>query len=261
MIWYIWWLAAFSFVAILAVAIGHTFNYDRDFYIPADEVTRTEERRTRVLAAGAMEPADMTRVPEAADGELHFYVTDEHGHAEGGTMLGFWIYLMSDCLIFAVLFAVYAVLGRSYAAGPGPPRCSTCRWWRSTPPCCCCPPSPTASPCSRWRRNARRLLLAWMAVTGLFGAAFVGLELNEFAHLIAEGAGPTRSAFLSAFFTLVGTHGLHVTMGLIWLVTLMVQVAAARPRSREPAPADVLSACSGTSWTSSGSASSPSSTS
>jgi cytochrome o ubiquinol oxidase subunit 3 len=64
-----------------------------------------------------------------------------------------------------------------------------------------------------------------MAVTGLFGAAFVGLELNEFAHLIREGAGPDRSAFLSAFFTLVGTHGLHVTLGLVWIVTLMVQVA------------------------------------
>ena len=69
--------------------------------------------------------------------------------------------------------------------------------------------------------------LAWLAVTGLFGAAFIGIELYEFAHLIAEGAGPQRSAFLSAFFTLVGTHGLHVTFGIIWLVTLMAQVASA----------------------------------
>jgi len=61
-------------------------------------------------------------------------------------------------------------------------------------------------------------------VTGLFGASFVGLELNEFAHLIQEGAGPQRSAFLSSFYTLVGTHGLHVTVGLIWLSTLMIQV-------------------------------------
>jgi len=67
--------------------------------------------------------------------------------------------------------------------------------------------------------------LAWLAITGLLGCVFIGLELYEFAHLIHEGAGPTRSAFLSAFFTLVGTHGLHVTFGLIWLVVLMVQVA------------------------------------
>jgi cytochrome o ubiquinol oxidase subunit 3 len=66
---------------------------------------------------------------------------------------------------------------------------------------------------------------AWLAVTALFGAAFIGIELFEFAHMIHEGATPQRSAFLSSFFTLVGTHGLHVTVGLIWLGTLMVQVA------------------------------------
>ncbi|WP_207553690.1 cytochrome c oxidase subunit 3, partial [Teichococcus deserti] len=66
--------------------------------------------------------------------------------------------------------------------------------------------------------------LFWLGITGLFGAAFIGLELYEFHHLIHVGATPQRSAFLSAFFTLVGTHGLHVTFGLIWLVTLMVQV-------------------------------------
>jgi cytochrome o ubiquinol oxidase subunit III len=64
----------------------------------------------------------------------------------------------------------------------------------------------------------------WLAVTGLFGAAFLGIELYEFAHMIHEGAGPQRSAFLSAFFTLVGTHGLHVTFGIVWLITLMVQI-------------------------------------
>ena len=64
----------------------------------------------------------------------------------------------------------------------------------------------------------------WLALTGLFGLAFIGIELHEFHELIAKGATPQRSGFLSAFFTLVGTHGLHVTFGLIWLVTLMVQV-------------------------------------
>ena len=66
--------------------------------------------------------------------------------------------------------------------------------------------------------------LSWLAVTGLFGAAFIGIELYEFSHLIHEGATPRRSAFLSSFFALVGTHGLHVTFGIVWLVTLMVQV-------------------------------------
>ena len=70
----------------------------------------------------------------------------------------------------------------------------------------------------------RGAMQGWLAVTGLFGAAFLCIELYEFSHLIHEGAGPQRSAFLSSFFTLVGTHGLHVTFGLIWLVVLMVQV-------------------------------------
>ena len=76
----------------------------------------------------------MTRSPEALadDGALKFYVAgdDGHGHAEGGTMIGFWIYLMSDCLIFASLFACYAVYGHAYAAGPSPPTSSSCPRWR-----------------------------------------------------------------------------------------------------------------------------------
>ena len=67
-------------------------------------------------------------------------------------------------------------------------------------------------------------VLAWLAVTGLFGVAFLTLELQEFAHLIHQGAGPQRSAFLSSFFTLVGTHGLHVSFGIVWLVVLMLQL-------------------------------------
>jgi cytochrome o ubiquinol oxidase subunit 3 len=74
------------------------------------------------------------------------------------------------------------------------------------------------------QKNKVRSTLTWLAITGLFGAVFISLELYEFVHLIHEGAGPQRSAFLSSFFTLVGTHGLHVTFGIIWLITLMVQV-------------------------------------
>ena len=75
-----------------------------------------------------------------------------------------------------------------------------------------------------YKNNINRTI-GWLLVTGLFGLAFLGIELYEFAHLIHEGATPQRSAFLSSFFTLVGTHGLHVTFGIIWLVTLMVQVS------------------------------------
>ena len=81
-----------------------------------------------------------------------------------------------------------------------------------------------ASPCWRCRRTASAATQIWLVVTALFGLCFVGIELYEFADLIREGATPQRSAFLSSFFTLVGTHGLHVTIGLVWMVTLMVQV-------------------------------------
>jgi len=155
-----------------------------------------------------------------------FYLVDEHDHAEGGsTMLGFWIYLMSDCLIFAMLFAAYGVLGGNYAAGPAPKdlfelpvvAVNTTMLLLSS----------ITYGFAMLAMNERRVaaLQGWLAVTGLFGLAFIGIELSEFAHMIGEGATPQRSAFLSAFFTLVSTHGLHVTMGLIWLVTLMVQVA------------------------------------
>ncbi|HYP70590.1 MAG TPA: cytochrome c oxidase subunit 3, partial [Variovorax sp.] len=75
------------------------------------------------------------------------------------------------------------------------------------------------------QKRRKGAVLMWLAITGVFGAGFLGIELYEFAHLLHEGAGPQRSAFLSSFFTLVGTHGLHVTFGIIWLITLMVQVS------------------------------------
>ena len=74
------------------------------------------------------------------------------------------------------------------------------------------------------QRGKLKPVLIWLAITGLLGAGFIGLELYEFHHLFAEGAGPQRSAFLSAFFALVGTHGLHVSFGIVWLITLMFQL-------------------------------------
>ena len=149
---------------------------------------------------------------------------DGSHHPQQGTLLGFWLYLMSDCLIFAILFACYAVLGHSYAAGPSgadlfelPVVATNTAFLLFS--------SITYGFAMIQMQNGKKAgVIGWLAVTGLLGLAFLGLELNEFAHLIAEGAGPQRSAFLSSFFTLVGTHGLHVTFGIVWLVTLMVQV-------------------------------------
>ena len=166
----------------------------------------------------------MSGSPVTPSGDLRFYVDDEHHHAESGTMLGFWIYLMSDCLIFAVLFSVYAVLGRNYAAGPSALDLFEIPVVAVNTATLLLSSITFGFAMLALERQNKRSTLIWMGVTGLFGLVFVGLELKEFAHLIDIGAGPNRSAFLSSFFTLVGTHGLHVTVGLVWLATLMVQV-------------------------------------
>ncbi|KRB51399.1 cytochrome o ubiquinol oxidase subunit III [Rhizobium sp. Root708] len=153
-----------------------------------------------------------------------FYLTEEH-HPEGSTMLGFWLYLMSDCLIFAVLFATYAVLGRNYAAGPSPADLFDLPLVAINTSMLLLSSITYGFAMLQMERKEKGATLFWLAITGVFGLVFLGLELYEFAHLIHEGAGPTRSAFLSCFFTLVGTHGLHVTFGIIWLITLMVQVS------------------------------------
>ncbi|MBR0644673.1 cytochrome o ubiquinol oxidase subunit III [Plastoroseomonas hellenica] len=155
-----------------------------------------------------------------------FHLEEEHGHAEGGsTMLGFWIYLMSDCLIFAVLFATYGVLGGNYAAGPAPKDLFELPLVALNTAMLLFSSITYGFAMLAMQEGRRAATQAWLAVTGLFGLAFLGIELYEFAHLIHIGATPQRSAFLSSFFTLVGTHGLHVTFGIVWLVTLMVQVA------------------------------------
>ena len=155
---------------------------------------------------------------------VKFYVEDEHGHGEGSTLLGFWLYLMSDCLIFAVLFAMYGVFGRSYAAGPSPKDLFNLPVVAVNTSMLLISSITYGFAMLQMEQNKKGGTLIWLAITGLFGAAFVGLELNEFAEFLRDGAGPSRSAFLSSFFTLVGTHGIHVTFGIIWLITLMVQV-------------------------------------
>lgn len=145
-------------------------------------------------------------------------------HPPNSTMLGFWLYLMSDCLIFAVLFGTYAVLGRNYAAGPSGADLFDLPLVAVNTGLLLFSSITYGFAMIAMQARKKSQLLAWLAVTGLFGLGFLGIELFEFHHLIHEGSGPGRSAFLSSFFTLVGTHGLHVTFGTIWLVTLMVQV-------------------------------------
>jgi len=155
-----------------------------------------------------------------------YYDLHEHEHPDGySTQLGFWIYLMSDCLIFGMLFATFAVLGGNYAGGPGPKDLFELPLVALNTTMLLLSSITYGFAMIAMQKGSKNGLIGWLLVTLLFGLAFLTIELTEFHGLIEEGAGPQRSAFLSAFFTLVGTHGLHVTFGSIWLVTLVVQVA------------------------------------
>jgi cytochrome o ubiquinol oxidase subunit 3 len=138
---------------------------------------------------------------------------------------GFWIFLLSDIVMFSALFAAYAVLERSTAGGP-----SGLQLFNQTSvaieTACLLASSYTCGLMSLAINSRRRAgTYAFAVMTFALGATFLALEIREFADMIASGAGPQRSAFLSAFFTLVGCHGLHVATGLVWLVVMMVQVA------------------------------------
>jgi cytochrome o ubiquinol oxidase subunit 3 len=161
------------------------------------------------------------------------------GHGEGarratGELLhkrivvgyGFWIFLLSDIIMFSAFFAAYAVLVGATADGPSGRDLFDLRNV-GLETACLLFSSFTCGIASIGAQTHRGLwFYGAMTVTFILGAAFLSIEVREFAGLVARGAGPTRSAFLSAFFTLVGCHGLHVTAGLLWLLTMMAQVFA-----------------------------------
>ena len=138
---------------------------------------------------------------------------------------GFWLFLLSDIVIFSALFAAYAVLSKQTAGGPsGAQLFDLHHVFAETS--CLLASSFTCGLCMlSVERRSVPSIYAWSAVTFLLGVSFIALEVSEFAGMISKGIGPSRSAFLSAFFGLVGTHGTHVTIGLCWLVVMMAQVA------------------------------------
>ena len=151
----------------------------------------------------------------------------EHGHHDAGAnkVFGFWIYLMSDCIIFATLFATYAVMVHNTAGGPSGKDFFELPYVLGETALLLFSSITYGFSVIAMNRNSKNAVVGWLVLTFLLGLGFIGMEINEFHHLIAEGWGPQRSGFLSAFFTLVGTHGLHVTCGLIWMLVLMYQVA------------------------------------
>jgi cytochrome o ubiquinol oxidase subunit 3 len=139
---------------------------------------------------------------------------------------GFWVFLISDIIMFSAFFATYAVLVGETAGGPSGRELFDLRGTAIETVCLLL----SSFTCGIASIGAQTHRNSWfygaMAATFILGAAFIGLEISEFAGLVARSAGPTRSAFLSAFFTLVGCHGMHVSVGLLWLLTMVAQVFA-----------------------------------
>ena len=159
---------------------------------------------------------------------------DNHGH-DGHhehddtdlTVFGFWTYLMSDLILFGSLFIAFAVL--SSHIPPGTPSAKDLfgdsLGFVLTETFALLISSVTFgfAVLAAYKKDVAKVL-TWLGITWIFGAAFIGMELYEFNHLVHAGHGPSTSAFLSAFFTLVGTHGIHVTSGLVWMLVLMFQI-------------------------------------
>ena len=150
---------------------------------------------------------------------------DAHHQAAPRALFGFWVYLMTDCVLFATLFATYAVLHNNVSGGPGGRELFSMPFVLTETLILLTSSFTTGLAMLAAHRNAKKQVLIWFGVTALLGIAFLTLELTEFRHLVVEGNSWRRSGFLSAFFTLVGTHGLHIATGLVWMVVAGAQVA------------------------------------
>jgi cytochrome o ubiquinol oxidase subunit 1 len=249
LIWHIWWMAGFGALGAFATLVIFAWRDRAEYRISAEAVARvdavnrtarSQQDRTRLRPR----PRGPTVVPEAdATASRHH---DPHrvghgradawpvpGHGTGGPAskriivgYGFWIFLLSDIVMFAAFFATYAVLVGNTAGGPKASELFDLRNVAVETACLLV----SSFTCGLAGIAARARNTTWfyatMSATFMLGAAFLGLEVRDFADLVERGAGPTRSAFLSAFFTLVGCHGLHVTVGLLWVLIMMAQVFA-----------------------------------
>ncbi|MGH7157190.1 MAG: cytochrome o ubiquinol oxidase subunit III [Candidatus Saccharimonadales bacterium] len=147
-----------------------------------------------------------------------------HREEDNKTTFGFWMYLMTDCVLFASLFATYSVLRNNTFGGPPGDTLFSLSFVLSETLILLTSSFTCGLGILMARRGQKQNVLILFAITFLLGLAFLGLELHEFGHLYHEGNSWRRSGFLSAFFTLVGTHGLHISVGLLWMGTLLYRV-------------------------------------
>jgi cytochrome o ubiquinol oxidase subunit 3 len=169
---------------------------------------------------------------QTAAGPMPMVETGDDGPAPVRIVVsyGFWIFLLSDIIMFSALFATYAVLSGQTAGGPAGRDLFEVRNVGIETLCLLFSSYTCGLGTVFIERRRLGYFYVFFGLTFVLGAAFLGMEFAEFAGLVARGAGPSHSAFLSAFFALVGLHGAHVTVGLIWLVFMTAQVAAKGPR-------------------------------
>jgi cytochrome o ubiquinol oxidase subunit 1 len=235
LIWHIWWIAAVGLAGAFATFVVFAWRDHSEYELSAAALAEVDSRRPRARVApleGRQVSVDQPKHLGSSAGEsgepaAHDETDGGHkGPASGRitTGYGFWIFLLSDFIMFSGFYASYAVLSGATAGGPSGADLFDLRVVAVETACLLL--SSFACGMATIASHARSQLWtqACYLVTGLLGLAFLALEINEFAKMLAAGAGPGRSAFLSAFFTLVGCHGLHVTIGLLWLGTMMAQV-------------------------------------
>lgn len=145
---------------------------------------------------------------------------------ESKTLFGFWLYIMTDCVLFASLFATFAVLRNNTFGGPSGADLFSLPYVLAETLILLTSSFTCGLAVLAAQRHKKQQVLFWFGLTFLLGIAFLTLELTEFHHLAAEGNSWHRSGFLSSFFTLVGTHGLHITIGLLWMIVMMAQVVS-----------------------------------
>lgn len=156
--------------------------------------------------------------------KAHHENAEEIAELQSKTSFGFWVYLMTDCILFATLFATYAVLHNNTYGGPDGAELFSLPFVLAETLILLMSSLTSGMALLAARRGNKAHVLVWFAITFLLGAAFLTLELIEFTNLVHEGNGWQRSSFLSAFFTLVGTHGLHISAGLLWLLVAAGQL-------------------------------------
>jgi cytochrome o ubiquinol oxidase subunit 3 len=154
----------------------------------------------------------------------HEHHHEDHHDQESLKILGFWIFLVTDCILFGTLFATYVVLRTHTAGGPVGKEIFDVPGFVAETFILLTSSFTSGLATLAMHRGMVKELIGWLIVTALLGLAFIGLEINEFHHMVMEGATISTSAFLTAFYTLVGTHGLHVSFGLVWMIAIMIQL-------------------------------------